>query len=485
MKKFLSFALIITILTGMTACTNETPNSGMDDTTPIGTTPSDTVDIPETQPIPEWGDFKVNESDPKTVAQQRRDIRIAMNDAINTKVLWEEVPAYASSLESYAHISAITYDGLTHNGDKTKVFAYVGFPNGASSETPVPAVVLVHGKDGHPYLDWVKKWNDRGYAAIAIDVTGYFPTMRNAGLNERFNMQFAYGLSEGFAQNGYVNAPDHSHATEYTEVGEQWNYHAIGQIVLANTLLRQCDRIDSSKIGIVGISRGAVLAIQAIGYDNRFAFAVPIYGTAYLGGERRTYEAFGNEYVDALFAPERNLDSASIPILWLGNNDSPLFEMSSYVKSYNHTAGLNGKTTLSIMDDYQYKHTPAIKSELPYLFANWVTGKGDGFVAFETQPTGREVNCQITIPSEITGDITATVYYLTEEMTYSTYNKYGSGEHEYLNEEWKSFDGLTVDKGTSTVSGNIPEDAYGYYINLSFNIGETPCEVSSVYTEIE
>lgn len=483
MKKFLSLVLIFSILAGMAACTDNGPSSVNGDTT--DTVVSDTIDTPETDYKPEWGDFKINDSDPKTVAQQRRDIRIAMNDAINTKVVWEEVPTYAPTLASCYHISAVTYDGLTYNGDRTKVFAYVGFPNGASSETPVPAVVLVHGEDGHPYMDWVKKWNNRGYAAIAIDVTGYFPKAVNAGLNERFNSQFVYGLSGDFAKNGYVNAPDFSYAEEYTEASEQWMYHAVGQIILANSLLRQSERIDSSKIGIVGISRGAVLAAQAIGYDNRFAFAVPVYGAAYLDGEKRTYESFGNEYVNALWAPEKNLDSASMPILWCVNNDDPYFEMSSYVKSYYHTAGLNEKTTLSIMSDYRNKHTTAIKSELPYLFADYITGKGSEWVTFDTQQLDREVECKLNIPEEITGDITATIYYLTKEMAYKTYDKYDSGEGEYLDEEWKISDCLTVDRELATVSGTVPEDAHGYYISLKFNIGETPCEISTAYTEIE
>ncbi len=450
MKKFLSLAIILSILVCMAACTDNGPSTVTGDTT--DTIVSDTADTPETDYTPEWGDFKINESDPKTVAEQRAEIREAMISAINTKVVWEEVPSYAPDLASYYHVSAITYDGFEYQGQKTKVFAYVGFPSGASSETPVPAVVLVHGENGHPYLEWVKKWNNRGYAAIAIDVSGYFPTIRNAGLNERFNSQFTYGLADIFAADGYTNAPDRSYAAEYTEVNEQWNYHALGQVILANSLLRGCERIDSSKIGIVGISSGAVLAIQAVGYDNRFAFAVPIYGAAYLGGELRTYENFGNPYVGPTWALERNLDSASMPILWCANNDDPYFEMSSYVKSYNHTAGLNEKTVLSIMADYRNKHTPAIKCELPYLFADYITGKGGEWITFDTQPSGRDVSCKINIPEEFTGDITATVYYLTKDMAYKTYDKYGSGENEYLDEEWKTSDALTVDKELSALT---------------------------------
>ena len=45
----------------------------------------------------------------------------------------------------WSNIMALTYDSATINGQKTKVFAYIGFPDGASQLNKVPAVVLVHG----------------------------------------------------------------------------------------------------------------------------------------------------------------------------------------------------------------------------------------------------------------------------------------------------------------------------------------------------
>ena len=69
---------------------------------------------------------------------------------------------------AWSNIQAITYDGAKIGGQKTKVFAYLGFPQGASAHKKVPAVVLVHGGSGHAFAQWIKLWNDRGYAAIAM-----------------------------------------------------------------------------------------------------------------------------------------------------------------------------------------------------------------------------------------------------------------------------------------------------------------------------
>lgn len=115
-----------------------------------------------------------------------------------------------SSSNEWSNIQAITYDGAPINGSKTKVFAYIGFPNGASPSANVPAVVLVHGGGGHAYAEWVKIWYDRGYAAIAMDTTGYFLSPAGKGLagREGDNQLWKYGLYGDFAQVGYANAPD-------------------------------------------------------------------------------------------------------------------------------------------------------------------------------------------------------------------------------------------------------------------------------------
>ena len=61
------------------------------------------------------------------------------------------------------------------NGEPTYVFAFVGIPDTATKEKPVPGVVLIHGGGGTAFPDWVKMWNDKGYAAIAIDTEGNIP----------------------------------------------------------------------------------------------------------------------------------------------------------------------------------------------------------------------------------------------------------------------------------------------------------------------
>lgn len=457
MKKFLSLALILASVSGLFAC-------GSND---------------------EWGNFTFGEEGDKTVLEQRKEIQDAMTLAMNTEVVWKEIENYNPTNKKYSHIKSITYDGLEYMGQKTKIFAYMGFPEGASAESPVPAVVLVHGGGGHPYLEWVRKWNERGYAAIAMDTTGYFPLGKNACIDESRNDQFTYGMTEDFYEEGYINAPDRFFTAEYTEVSEQWAYHGLSQVILAGNILRQDERVDGEKIGITGISWGGVMVSQVIGYDNRFAFAIPAYGTAYLGDEMRPFDMFAEPYVDALWAAERNLDNAKMPILWYAYSDDVYFGVNSYVKSYEHTKSSNEKTSLLMLVDFGHSHNRVIGKEHSFLFADYAIGKGAEWVSFETEPLGKDVNCKINIPAEITGDITATVYYITEPMSYSVHDKFGKGENMYLDQVWQvSADTLTLDRESGILKGTLPDEAKGYYINLAFNIDDTPCEISSTYVSI-
>ena len=72
---------------------------------------------------------------------------------------WDYLPEYDQP--DYPGIRALFYSGLPLNGTPTKIFAYMGVPQSASPEKPVPAVVLVHGGGGPAFTEWVKVWNDR------------------------------------------------------------------------------------------------------------------------------------------------------------------------------------------------------------------------------------------------------------------------------------------------------------------------------------
>ena len=199
-------------------------------------------------------------------------------DELNIKYIQEFHP-----VNKYEGIKAITYDGFTRNNLKTKNFGYIGFPE--DSEGNVPAVVLVHGGAGYPFLNWIKEWNSRGYAAIAISTVGVFPTRLNAGdVEGALSVDWTNSLEGCFAENGYTASPDNDdmRIRDTQSIDEMWMYHAVSQVLLAGKVLETFDNINKSQIGVVGISWGSVILSVALGYKNNFAYAIPVYGSGYL-----------------------------------------------------------------------------------------------------------------------------------------------------------------------------------------------------------
>jgi len=62
-------------------------------------------------------------------------------------------------------VRALYFESVPFKSKPTRVFAYYGAPAGKK----LPAMVLVHGGGGTAFAEWVRIWNRRGYAAIAMD----------------------------------------------------------------------------------------------------------------------------------------------------------------------------------------------------------------------------------------------------------------------------------------------------------------------------
>ena len=129
-------------------------------------------------------------------------------------------------------------------------------------------MVLVHGGGGTAYREWVRKWNERGFAAISIAVEGQTDEPAAGGAPGSTWKRHEWAGPARDAIYGDTAQP----------IADQWMYHAVADTVLANSLIRSFPEIDAAKVGLMGISWGGVIASTAIGIDNRFAFAIPTYG---------------------------------------------------------------------------------------------------------------------------------------------------------------------------------------------------------------
>jgi hypothetical protein len=126
---------------------------------------------------------------------------------------------------------------------------------------------------------------------------------------------------------------------------DQWTYHAIADIILANSLLRSFPEVDPDRIGLTGVSWGGYLTCIASGVDNRFKFAVPVYGCGFLGEDSAwvpEFKQMGKERSELWLKqwdPAEYLKNTRIPIMWVtGTNDAAYF-MDSLQKSYQLPLG--------------------------------------------------------------------------------------------------------------------------------------------------
>ena len=206
----------------------------------------------------------------------------------------------------------IWIEGELWKGQPTKCFAFYGVPEGASREHPVPGIVLVHGGWGTAYPEWVRLWVKRGYAAIAVDNCGQLPVY---GAEDRTWMANPEGGPRGWGRVDLVDEPEK----------DQWVYQAVAATMRAHSFLRSLPCVDTRNIGVTGISWGGFLTCITAAADDRFAYAVPVYGCGF------NYERGGVVWNAAspavakwakLWDPAAYLPFVRCPMLWVdGTND--------------------------------------------------------------------------------------------------------------------------------------------------------------------
>ncbi len=380
----------------------------------------------------------------------------------NTAPFVKNIPEFKPT-GRYENIEAVTFEGVSYRGEKTKVFAYVAYPEGACENTP--GIVLIHGGAGHAYLPWVKAWCDRGYSVIAPDTVGHMPTEVNAGETEA-DVRWKKGLFGVFEEEGYVSAPDNDDMASYDEnVEDRWLVHITSQSMLAFSILAQSGRADKNKIGVMGISWGAVAISYQLGYDERPAFAIPVYGSGYLAESLAWMkDKFAHPKTREYFLAEERFQHVKMPILWQCWNDDHCFSVTSNSKSYIDTVKNNDKTLLSAVDGMGHSHGFAWIRKEPFVFADSIVKNGASLQRFTSLPSLKDPECTYVYD----GSINAKIYYITEKMTYSKHEKYGL-ESTFMDQVWRSAPAFAENGKITAV---LPNDVCEYYIEISNDDGD-------------
>jgi len=217
------------------------------------------------------------------------------------------------------------YAGEPFEGKPTRVYACYATPGTLSGDSSkdknLPGIVLVHGGGGKAFPRWAELWASRGYAAIAMDLSGSgkpHQPQTDAGPRQKDEVIFR------------TDAP----ATD------QWSYHAVASVIRAHSLLRSFPEVDSERTAITGISWGGYLTCIVAGLDDRFKAAVPVYGCGFLSENSHWlsyFEKMPEESRDnwvRLWDPSQYVGSATMPMLFVNGGKDFAYPPDSHARTY-------------------------------------------------------------------------------------------------------------------------------------------------------
>jgi len=356
----------------------------------------------------------------------------------NLDILSKPPKTYPASEPVAKDVTSVFYDGLPWRKKPTRVFAYYGMPKVAPG-AKVPGMVLVHGGGGTAFDAWVRLWNSRGYAAIAMDTCGCVP-VGSYGKWKRHDAGGPPGWG-GFEQ---VDEPWE----------DQWTYHAIADVILGNSLLRSLPDVDPERVGVTGISWGGYLTCITSGVDPRLRFAVPVYGCGFLGENSAwlsTFQKMGPEksarWLGA-WDPSVWLRRTKMPVLWVTGTNDFAYPMDSLQKSYRLTQGLR---TLCLRVRMPHGHGGAGENPAEILtFAESQLNRGEPLAKVAGQ--GRDGDC-----------VWAT--FETASAIQRAELNYTCQVGRWQNRKWETAP-AQIDTAARKVTARLPQGVTVYYLNL-------------------
>ena len=334
--------------------------------------------------------------------------------------------------------TAVLLDGLDYNGKQTQFFAYWDMPDVYSGQT-VPGIVLLHGGGGTARKDWVNFWVRRGYAAISI----YW--VERESLSDP-KVPSSYNWNIGPRKIGTF--------LDYTSpIEDQWMYHAVADTMLAQSFLAAQAGVDAERIGLCGVSWGGIIASYVMGVDERFAFAIPIYGTGYLVDSKAKISEDLVADAVKIWDPSTVLGNAKMPTLFINSNNDTYFSLNLQAKAQAAVKGSH----LSIQNGLSHGHDVAFSIEEAYSFADSIVASGTGFInfldnklEFKNDTVITQVSYEADLPLK-----SATLWYTTDDdgLKYTNYKYTGTWQNQLLS---------TATSGS--LSAQLPVDTKGYYI---------------------
>ena len=357
--------------------------------------------------------------------------------------------SFTNDFEAYQEFSIIKglfFNGLDYNGKQTKVFCWYGVPNGLKTGEKRPAVVLVHGGGGTAFPGWIKEWTDRGYIAIAVALEGQVPGEKvehNNGEKLWPGHEFSGPRRIGFFEDVVTK-----------KLEDQWFYHAVADVMLATSLLKSFPEVDVNSIGISGISWGGILTNVITGIDDRYAFAIPVYGCGFLH-ETPHYSSLlthlnkeQRQFYLQNWEPSLYIPLQVQPTLFVNGTNDFHFTMNSFTKTYETS---KNEKHLYVEHNMKHGHSPGWEPEEIYAFADYVVKKG----AQPLIPRFKWLRKNNELVFGYNGKVTkAYLYYTTDTADW--------GRDNYTWEQTT----MHFSDSKKIISGKLPENSQAYFVNI-------------------
>jgi dienelactone hydrolase len=335
------------------------------------------------------------------------------------KRLQTEVPAHRV-VEDTAPIHSVIYEGERIDGEATEVFAFYASPQTlgvAKAGETFPGIVLIHGGGGTAFSDWVWLWAQRGYAAIAMDLSGRRPPAPqfNADGSKVYDMGHKRELRTKLAKGGV----DHGNPNKFGSIGgtieDDWPFHAVANVMRAHSILRQMPRVDADRTAVTGISWGGYTTCLVASHDDRFKAAVPVYGCGFLhegeSVQKPSIDALGDrrEHWVAAYDPGSHLAKCEIPTFWVNGTHDRHYVLDSYAKSY---ALVKGPRTMRIEPRMAHSHGAGWAPEEIGIYVDSILKDG---IPLPTIGTMEVEGMTVAVPFESETEIVkAELHYTTE-----------------------------------------------------------------------
>lgn len=285
---------------------------------------------------------------------------------------WSQVPTFQwLDNEPDSRIRSLTFESEPFKGHTTDVFAFYATPGSISGDPSLdknlPAVVLIHGGGGTAFSDWVMLWAKRGYAAIAMDLSGRQPAAPEFD-SETGALVSGIRTKRVRLKRG---GPDANHEAKFQAVGgdttDDWQIHSVAAVMRAHSLIRSFAEVDADRTAVTGISWGGYMTCLVASLDNRFKAAVPVYGCGFLyEGESvqkplidKLNEAKREEWI-RIYDPSAWLPNCRVPILFVNGTNDKHYPLDSYMRSYDLVPGQKQlRIEAGMLHGHQSGWTPA------------------------------------------------------------------------------------------------------------------------------